>query len=232
MNDDLYALQADNGNLYVISPSLENINLIGDTQIQFPIGLTLNPFTRKLWASSLLNDTLYTIDKHSAKSTAIGNTGLDRTAGLTFDANGKLIALANYYVNTITDLFYINPITSKSSAIGSTEFMGVNGIVFNTGFTKESVPNRSVLYQNYPNPFNSRTTIEYYLAKDSEVLVRIYTIIGEEVRTLINSKQAAGFKTTHWDGRNNHGARVSSGLYILTVLSERNLLSNKLLYIK
>jgi len=232
INDDLYALQADNGNLYVISPSLENIDLIGNTHIKFPIGLTLNPYTRKLWASSLLNDTLYTIDKHSAKSTAIGNTGLERTAGLTFDTNGKLIALANYYINRITDLFYINPITSKSTSIGPTEFMGVYGIVFNTGVTKGSVPNKCVLYQNYPNPFNSRTTIEYFLDKDSEVLVRIYNIIGEEVRTLINNKQAAGFKTTQWDGRNDEGIGVSTGMYILTFMSEKDMLSNKLLYIK
>jgi Zn-dependent metalloprotease len=244
MNDDIYALQADNGRLYVLSPDLKNVELVGTTNIQFPIGMTINPFTRKIWASSLLNDTLYTIDNNSGRSKAIGTTGLERTAGLTFDKTGTLIALSNYYINKITDLYYINPVTGEHSPIGSTEYKGVNGIVYSTGFGSEPVhgdstgsgnepiPDKCILYQNYPNPFNSRTTIRYFLAADGEVILRIYNLAGEEVRTLVNKKQAAGFKTTNWDGRNENGMRVSSGLYILTYLSENDLLSRKLLYLK
>jgi aminopeptidase N len=69
------------------------------------------------------------------------------------------------------------------------------------------------LYQNYPNPFNSTTTIEYDLPNDTKVLLRIYNVLGQKVRTLANEYQTSGNKSVVWDGTDNSAKPVSSGLY-------------------
>jgi len=76
------------------------------------------------------------------------------------------------------------------------------------------VPKEFALYQNYPNPFNPTTTIKYDVKQSTEVKLVIYNMLGQEVRTLVNNRQDAGYKTVVWDGLNNRGSRVASGIYI------------------
>jgi|GEM_PF-2495103 len=82
------------------------------------------------------------------------------------------------------------------------------------GIKGELVPMVFALHQNYPNPFNPTTTIKYDLPKDVHVKIVIYDIMGREVRTLVNARQQAGYKSIQWDATNNHGMQVSSGYYI------------------
>ncbi len=95
-----------------------------------------------------------------------------------------------------------------------------------------SIPDSYFLNQNYPNPFNPSTTIEYGLPKDEFVSIQIYTILGQEIRTLVNQKQSAGTHLVTWDGRNNHGAHVSSGLYIYRLTTNNTSIARKLLLIR
>ena len=79
-------------------------------------------------------------------------------------------------------------------------------------------PTQNLLLQNYPNPFNPETWIPYQLAKDTSVSVSIYDTTGQLVRTLSLGFQAAGFynsqgRAAYWDGRNELGERVASGVY-------------------
>lgn len=76
---------------------------------------------------------------------------------------------------------------------------------------KNPSPSRYNLTQNYPNPFNPSTTIKYDIAKTGKVSLRIYNTLGQEVRTLVNKHQAAGYHSVVWDGKNNEGKTVSSG---------------------
>ena len=76
----------------------------------------------------------------------------------------------------------------------------------------ESPKNFSVS-QNYPNPFNTLTTIEYQISEESEVEIRIYDVLGREIRALTNGKKSAGYYEVVWDGRDNEGIGVSSGIY-------------------
>jgi hypothetical protein len=76
------------------------------------------------------------------------------------------------------------------------------------------LPTEFALYQNYPNPFNPTTTIRYDVKQATEVKLVIYNMLGQEVRTLVNNRQDAGYKTVVWDGLNNRGSRVASGIYI------------------
>jgi len=70
------------------------------------------------------------------------------------------------------------------------------------------------LGQNYPNPFNPTTTIEYELPRDSRVVLQIYNLLGQGIRTLLNQSQPAGMHSAVWDGKNDLGRITSSGIYI------------------
>jgi hypothetical protein len=76
------------------------------------------------------------------------------------------------------------------------------------------LPNKFLLEQNYPNPFNPETKIKYSVPKPSMVTIKIYNILGQEVRTLVDKLQSAGTYEIIWDGKNNLGNPVSSGIYI------------------
>jgi hypothetical protein len=78
------------------------------------------------------------------------------------------------------------------------------------------IPLQPVVYdlaQNYPNPFNPSTTIRYALAKKSGVTLEIYNTIGQRVRTLFSGEQTTGEYESVWDGTNDAGGHVSSGVY-------------------
>ena len=80
-----------------------------------------------------------------------------------------------------------------------------------------SVPDTYRLSQSRPNPFNPNTTIEYDIPRTDQVVLRIYDTLGREVRTLVNARQPAGFHQVVWDGRNQQGLIVGSGIYLYTM---------------
>ena len=73
------------------------------------------------------------------------------------------------------------------------------------------------LSQNYPNPFNPVTAIHYDLPEDALVNITIYDMMGRIVKTMVNSRQNAGFKSIQWNATNNAGQPVSAGLYLYTI---------------
>lgn len=85
-----------------------------------------------------------------------------------------------------------------------------------------AIPPRFELAQNYPNPFNPATQIHYQLPKTAKARLAIFNSLGQKVRTLVNGDkpQAAGFYTVEWDGRNDTGERVSSGIYFYRLEAE------------
>jgi hypothetical protein len=79
-------------------------------------------------------------------------------------------------------------------------------------------PDDYVLEQNYPNPFNPSTTIRFSLPVDKKISLKVYDILGNEVKTLLGSEELAkGAYEVTWDGTNNFGSRVASGTYIYTL---------------
>jgi hypothetical protein len=81
-------------------------------------------------------------------------------------------------------------------------------------FTITAVPTQFGLSQNYPNPFNPSTVINYQLAQNTHVGLMVYDILGQKVKTLINGMQQAGYYNITWDGTNDSGRKVASGVYI------------------
>jgi len=71
--------------------------------------------------------------------------------------------------------------------------------------------------QNYPNPFNSITTVKLYLDEQVNIIVRIYNSLGEEIKTLVNKHLAPGSYSINWDGTDEAGRVLPSGIYFITV---------------
>jgi len=78
----------------------------------------------------------------------------------------------------------------------------------------EVLPEGFELEQNYPNPFNPETEIRFQLPQASQVLVRIFNTLGQEIRTLTDREYEAGFHSVRWDAKDNKGNLVSSGIYL------------------
>jgi len=93
-------------------------------------------------------------------------------------------------------------------------------------------PQEFVLNQNYPNPFNPTTTISYQLAKNSDVLLTIYNQTGQKVRTLVQEKQGSGFQFINWDGRDDAGQQLSSGIYLYRLQVDNKVQTRKLMLMK
>jgi hypothetical protein len=77
-----------------------------------------------------------------------------------------------------------------------------------------SVPTDFKLYQNYPNPFNPETEIEFAVPHKSEIDIRIFDMSGRLVKSLLSASVSAGRHKVRWDGRDESGRRVSSGVYL------------------
>ena len=81
-------------------------------------------------------------------------------------------------------------------------------------------PSEFELAQNYPNPFNPSTSIRYHLPKAVHVKLVIYSLLGKKVRTLVDAKQDPGSRNVVWDGTDEAGGRVTSGIYLYRLETE------------
>lgn len=96
----------------------------------------------------------------------------------------------------------------------------------------ESTPQHFSLSQNYPNPFNPQTSINYALPQDAQVRLILYNILGEKVKTLVDERQSAGYKMVWWDGRDERGDKVASGVYFYRMEADKFTDVKKMLLVK
>jgi hypothetical protein len=107
----------------------------------------------------------------------------------------------------------------------------------NTTFVEEKMitsiqPPTFKLLQNYPNPFNPETKIQYNLPKSSFVTLVVYDLLGKTIKKLVQQKKQAGFHSVVWDGRDQNGEIVASGVYIYQLKTESFEKSKKLIYLR
>ena len=88
------------------------------------------------------------------------------------------------------------------------------------------------LFPNYPNPFNPETTIQYSLAVSGRVTLHIYNILGQRVRTLVDDVLEAGVHRVQWDGKDEGGRNIASGVYLNRVRSGDFVQARKLLLLR
>ncbi len=94
------------------------------------------------------------------------------------------------------------------------------------------LPESFALEQNYPNPFNPETTIKYDLAADSFVELTVFNLLGQKVRALVSKSQSAGVYKQVWDGRDDAGQQMPSGLYIYRLKAADFTQTRKMIFLK
>jgi len=94
------------------------------------------------------------------------------------------------------------------------------------------LPKTLQLEQNYPNPFNPTTSIGYALPSLQRVKIIVYNLLGQKVRTLVNAVQNAGTHRIEWNGTNDLGNTVGSGIYLYQLKTEDKILVRKMILMK
>lgn len=87
--------------------------------------------------------------------------------------------------------------------------------------SKGAVPDHFALFQNYPNPFNPYTLIRFALPEDCEVKLDVYNILGQKVKTLADGFFTKGVREVVWDGKNQKGKEVASGIYFYRIKTKK-----------
>ncbi len=82
------------------------------------------------------------------------------------------------------------------------------------------LPTSFVLENNYPNPFNPSTTIQYGVAKQSHVTIKVYSMLGQEIATLVNDVQSPSYYKVVWSGKDYNGNVASSGVYFFRIIAD------------
>ncbi|MEN8191506.1 MAG: S8 family serine peptidase [Bacteroidota bacterium] len=95
--------------------------------------------------------------------------------------------------------------------------------------TDKVIPTQYEVYQNYPNPFNSSTTIVIDLPQPTNFKLKVYNILGQEIKTIYSGSKLQGQHKFFWNGNDNFGSRVSSGVYIYNLYSEGMKVSRKMI---
>ena len=148
-------------------------------------------------------------------------------AALTPSTDVDLFRIKIWDKDNNDEVVYDNQMNGDDNADLSTEIGGGNIVIHKSDTAAapaltRATPSESQLEQNYPNPFNPETWIPYRLKEGADVTVSIYSTTGRLVRRLDLGYRNAGSytsmeKAVHWDGRNESGEQVSSGLYFYTI---------------
>lgn len=184
-------------------------------------------------------DMLYDADKFefveaSPADESLMSTGGDEPLALTHQENPGELTIANAILNG-------TPVTGEGEVVNLTfrvlqefednaRFEIAEGIVFDPSslsnpvvalgsLNVETTPTEFALLQNFPNPFNPETTIKYNLAEQTTVSLRIYNVVGQVVRSLVSEPQSAGRYSIRWNGTDDRGVSVSSGIYFYELRS-------------
>ena len=93
---------------------------------------------------------------------------------------------------------------------------------------RDTVPQDFTLFQNYPNPFNPETRIDFTLSKSSNVKINVYNLKGQLIRRLVNGSLPSGSHSKIWDGKNQTGQQVASGVYLYELKAGNRSLTKRL----
>ncbi|MCH7886693.1 MAG: T9SS type A sorting domain-containing protein [Candidatus Marinimicrobia bacterium] len=147
----------------------------------------------------------------AADAMTYGTTGSDVAAVTVDDGNYKVFLTGFGFegLNSGNTVF-----TSPEELMFRTlTWFGIPGLVSVEDEIVTALPKEFSLGQNYPNPFNPETSINYAIPQDASVRLTIYNILGQKISTIVDEQKSSGVYSVSWNGRNNTGNQVASGLY-------------------
>jgi hypothetical protein len=160
-------------------------------------------------------------------------------AVIRYTTNGIEPTEADQIYDSPIGISQITTIKAKSFKNGFNPSPVVTGtyVILTTGVNEDnlSLPGEFVLFQNFPNPFNPETELTYSIPGDNstvDVVLEIFNLSGIKIRSLVNSRQSAGFYRVNWNGRNHQGFFVPSGLYFYRLIAGEFVQTRRMLLIK
>ncbi len=118
------------------------------------------------------------------------------------------------------------------SASNDSVFATIENTVVSGINETSAIPTVFALNENYPNPFNPETTIRYDVPQAAQVRMSIYNLLGQRVRMLMNDRVPAGYRTIIWNGRDDYGRAMPSGIYLLRMESDKFSATRKMVLLK
>jgi len=194
------------------SALLENFNIleINDNSIYF--GKDISELNQ-IWYSlppkfeGLLNDVRFT------ENTYISDSGGDIHVLSSFDFN-------TFYYNISTDEYWklTNKDFNYSKILNGSGAFQIEGDISHLFLEKiQAIPENITISPNFPNPFNNETRLTYSLPQDTHILINIFNLRGELIKSLVNEHKNKGIYSVKWNGIDNQLKQVSSGTYFLSV---------------
>lgn len=219
----LYGFPVDTGMNFSCPPLVADID--GDEQYE----IVLHSYINSIFA--------YEHTGEMVDGFPFGTTYNGATPGtlVDFDDNGyfKLVTgfsngiLMSNLRRPVSDL---TPWTTYRGSLGRSGSFVATAFVANDDALQ--VPTALRLGQNYPNPFNPHTTITFALGKDAATSLSIFNTRGQKVRTLVNAPLTMGSHSITWDGRDDSGRALASGLYFYRLSSDGKAQTKKMLLMK
>ena len=146
------------------------------------------------------------------------------------------ISLVDIQSRVIYDQFLVTGITISESTLDGYDLRLIAGdaqfVMESSQKILDEIPSEFLLSQNYPNPFNPVTNMNFELPRSGRVLLTIYNVRGQEVKTLINENLNYGLHTASWQGIDNMGRPVSSGVYFSELRSRGVRKTRKMVFLK
>jgi len=199
-----------NSPIQAINLSDSSVSTIVTTTLSNLDGLTEDN-DGNFYVSSWGSNSVYKFDKNFVNPPELVSSGHGGPADIFFNKQSNVLAVPNFTANTI-DFIQINP-TSIDKSEGS-------------------IPNFFNLKQNYPNPFNPSTTIQFQLSNKSKVNLKIYDSIGCKIKTLVNDIKNPGIHNVVWNGNNDSGQLLSSGIYFCILTSGKKSSARKMIFLQ
>ena len=157
-------------------------------------------------------------------------------------AAGEALYLLNADTMLVNEVSFSAQVDDSSwgrypDGVGSFErmppsFGTANTIITHTLSEPHLLPNGFILLQNFPNPFNPVTTLRYHLIETSNVNLTIYDVQGREIKSIEMGSQSAGWQSVSWNGLNNAGMQVSTGVYLARLTANDHTGVVKMLFLK
>jgi len=153
---------------------------------------------------------------------------MSQGTSVSFNMKGNSVVLGELRTQIALDNIILTNLSDNDDIFITILNDRLSGIKHNS---KDIISNYCMVH-NYPNPFNSWTIIEYRVPKTSLILVEVFNVNGQRLRKLVDNEKEAGVHKTIWDGLNEQGENVGSGIYIYKMQSEDHVMSKKMVLIQ
>lgn len=147
------------------------------------------------------------------------------------DANNQVVSAEEIRVNQIVQIVAEAP-TGQTPEVLTLRIVFAGRTTAVNDAPESGVPHAFALFQNYPNPFNPSTEIRFTLPSQGRVTLAIYDLLGRRIRTLVDGIRTAGTHQVRWDGRDDIGRIVASGVYFYRLTAQGQQQTRRLTFIR